>query len=63
MCAQNWIGMTCEICDIDNCEVCVGIPGVCIDCAEGHVLDQDVCVAVSTFSGGGGDDTGALIGK
>ena len=66
MCAQNWNGMTCGICDIDNCKECEGIPGVCIDCEEGHMLDQDICVEMATLctsSGAGGDDVGALIGN
>ena len=63
MCAQNWNGMTCEICDIDNCNECEGIPGVCIDCEEGHMLDQDICVEISASSAAGSNDVGALIGK
>ena len=62
MCAQNWNGMTCEVCNIANCKECVGIPGVCIDCEEGYLLDQDMCVAVSISSAAGGDK-GGIIGK
>ena len=62
-CAQNWIGMTCGVCGIENCVECEGIPGVCIDCEEGYMLDENVCVEESISSAGGGNGNGERIGK